>query len=805
MREFEISEKVNGRWLVVKKFEGGMGSVYVVHDEKNYRNILLAAKSFQLQFADVGSPIYQKFFEEAAGWIKLDYHPNVVQAHYVEIIEEQPFVFLEYVDGGSLKERIRAGKLAGDIPTILRLTLQLCDGMIHAGSHGIKVHRDLKPGNCLLTADGQLKISDFGLAKIEEEVTLQPPAESSKQQSSDPDATIVGGNTEDGSGLLVGTPLYMSPEQFSDASTVDTRADVYSFGAVLFEMLSGEPPFTGRSRTEMRHKHERAQVPKLATIPSGIEQIVEACLAKNPANRPRDFTELRQQIAMVHEQLVGPAPDITTGLTYELSQMQPEVDKASTVYVLTEKATSLGNLGLWEDQLRFANDALAVDSNSEQALLAKANALQHLGRLEESLAWFDAALLVNPSSSMVLNNKGTALRQLKRTEEALACYDEAIRVDSTYSSPWLNKTNVFLANGNAEKALDTISRCLELNPLDDRAWNSKGIALETLVRHAEAIEAFDHALRINPLIGEAFSNKAFSLSKLGKRDESMETVNEALRICPNSEKAIGVKATLLEQTGCVDEALRLLNGAINRGKKDLLSLAGMILSRAERDDEAIAYFDEALKNDPRNAESWMWKGIIQGNRGMDRQALGCFDAALRIEPENNQVWERKEQALHRISANSKGMFTTMLRSGGSESPLAKSLFAEILVKADLETAQTNASDFDGIFDRGMLMGGLGLWQEAAKSFDSAVAQRPNCRQAWFYKGLALASSGELRQAAVCFQRAIELGEKTRAEEMASRCRALLEASPASAGAETAPQQAGRASGVLGRILSAFRR
>jgi serine/threonine protein kinase len=218
-----------GRWEILDIKKGGMGVVYIGYDHE-WRQPF-AIKTFQDKIFDRDPAIADRFFNEAYAWVRLDAHPNVVEAQMVAKIEGKPFLFLEYVSSGDLGGWIGTPRLTEDLPQVLRFVIHFCDGMIHILSKGIKAHRDIKPSNCLVTEDKTLKVTDLGLAKIFDDADLEPAGESPpKMPRSDM------GLSRTGKG--VGTLPYMAPEQFDDAKRVDERADIYSFGVMLFEMTT---------------------------------------------------------------------------------------------------------------------------------------------------------------------------------------------------------------------------------------------------------------------------------------------------------------------------------------------------------------------------------------------------------------------------------------------------------------------------------------------------------------------------------------------------------------------------------------
>ena len=153
-------------------------------------------------------------------------HPHIAYCYFVKAIDNIPYIFIEYVEGGNLREWIADGKCI-DIRTSLDTCIQFCKGMELAHSKGMK-HRDIKPENVLMTKEGRVKITDFGLAgKLEKTEGIQSDQKEGQTRVGD----------------IMGTKAYMSPEQWEDPHKVDERADVFSFGVCMWEMLCGRRPY----------------------------------------------------------------------------------------------------------------------------------------------------------------------------------------------------------------------------------------------------------------------------------------------------------------------------------------------------------------------------------------------------------------------------------------------------------------------------------------------------------------------------------------------------------------------------------
>jgi serine/threonine protein kinase len=224
--------KTIGRYRVVKELgKGGMGEVYQAKDRKLERDV--AIKILPEEFAG-DSDRLDRFRREAKVLASLS-HPNIATLYELEESEELHFIVLEMVEGETLADRMKAGPIP--IEESLKLSLQMAEALEMAHEKGI-IHRDLKPANVKITPEGTLKVLDFGLAKtFAEELEDRPyPPESS-------DAITQ-------KGLILGTAAYMSPEQ-AKGKDLDKRTDVWSFGVVLFEMLTGQKLFTGDSPAEI--------------------------------------------------------------------------------------------------------------------------------------------------------------------------------------------------------------------------------------------------------------------------------------------------------------------------------------------------------------------------------------------------------------------------------------------------------------------------------------------------------------------------------------------------------------------------
>jgi serine/threonine protein kinase/Tfp pilus assembly protein PilF len=263
-----IGDIISHYKILEKIGEGGMGVVYKAEDTKLKR---LVALKFLPPEMSLYADAKQRFIREAQAAASLD-HPNIGTIFEINEAQDKIYIAMAFVEGKTLKEKLSSGPL--DIQTAIDIVSQIAAGLKHAHARGL-VHRDIKPGNIMLTEEGQAKILDFGLAKLSWGVDLTRTM------------------------AVMGTPAYMSPEQ-AKGEAVDQRTDIWSLGCVFFEMLAAQPPFSG--------KHEQARLYSILNeppqrisdlrkdLPHQLGMIIQRCLEKNPRDRYQQVAELAEAL-----------------------------------------------------------------------------------------------------------------------------------------------------------------------------------------------------------------------------------------------------------------------------------------------------------------------------------------------------------------------------------------------------------------------------------------------------------------------------------------------------------------------------
>ena len=273
----KIGQIIKERYEIVEILgEGGMAFVYKAKDKQLQRNV--AIKTLKPNYVNQ-EKFVDRFRREAQTAANLN-HPNIVQI-FDWGIEDEPYFVMEYIEGNTLTSIITGNKTVG-LNDILYIGSQVANGLKEAHKHGL-VHRDIKPGNIMITPDGKVKVTDFGIVSL---------------QNEESDITKTG--------AVLGTASYISPEQ-AQGKPVSFESDLYSLGTVLYELITGKPPFTGDSPIATATKHLTDKPEKLSNyrkdIPKALENAILKLLEKRPSDRFKSAEDLRALLLQQRKQI----------------------------------------------------------------------------------------------------------------------------------------------------------------------------------------------------------------------------------------------------------------------------------------------------------------------------------------------------------------------------------------------------------------------------------------------------------------------------------------------------------------------
>ena len=346
---------------------GGMGAVYLVRHTQ-----LKTMRALKLLHPDIEAddPEYRERFIREAQFAARIQHPNIVAVMDVETKSMSGFsyIVMEYVEGHSISQLLKNGPLSETQAVfIIRETAK---ALAYAAESGI-VHRDIKPANIMITNDGHVKLADLGIAKC-----------------SDPTG---GSNTLTVAGTMIGTPAYASPEQCRDARSVDTRADIYSLGATLYEMLTGEAPFSGTNAFDIMAKVVRTNpVPILQLKPEitpKLAALVEKMMQKKPENRPQTMLDLLEELyqfeipdgeqemtPMLQQLIESRAEAVAQERVSEILRSTRKTRKIKTLSTILLTVLLLAVIAFLGFQLLTSDDPEALEALTEEKAEAEARA-----------------------------------------------------------------------------------------------------------------------------------------------------------------------------------------------------------------------------------------------------------------------------------------------------------------------------------------------------------------------------------------------------------------------------------------------
>ena len=481
-----LTDFANTDITVTRLAQGGMGLVAFGPNRLRKDNKVEALKTMRPERLARSPRLRDLFIREALTWCGLWPHSNLLTVRSVAIIDDQPFLELDYADRGSLRDQMQAWRQQGEDHLPLNLAVLLAQ-QIAAGLVALHtpdpdhlrpdplVHRDLKPENILLDQQGYAMITDFGLAKavvVAEAVDLAEAVVGTE-------GATASRAYHTAQGVALGTYAYMPPEQWEDALSAGPPADIYAFGQILAEMFTGARVVEagpGADEVLWRQAHRR-QVPRRlgeldAAVSVELDAVVQACLAKEAGARPTAAAVLTQLQAIAQDQ----------GEDVYQPEVYPTTPDNERIF-WHNWAIAYRNFAMYKEALVRSERAVAVAPQDPEALTVLANTLADLGQIEQALQVYEQALAQVPDSDphlrkMILSNMGAWLGAVHRYAEAESRYAQALVLEPEDAIVWFNRAR------------------------DQSAWAEEEAAAgrkDTAVEHAQlAVHYVQTALRYAP-------------------------------------------------------------------------------------------------------------------------------------------------------------------------------------------------------------------------------------------------------------------------------------------------------------------
>ena len=590
---------------------GGMATVYRAHDLRLQRDVAIKVLS-----AEVASSVNLERFKREISIAAVLQHPHVVPVFDAGGEGELVFYVMPLVLGETLRDRLkREPQLRLD--DVIAIAKDVSSALAHAHGHGI-VHRDIKPEN-ILFSEGSAVVTDFGIARALFGTTT---------------------TTLTDNGVVIGTPTYMSPEQASGGEMVDNRTDIYSLGCVVYEMLAGEPPFSGRTVQAILARQLTERPPSLRivrpSVPAALQGVVEQALAKDPADR---FSSATEFVSALADARTEPAPNETasTERVRKAGQARLVVGAVCVVGALVAAGASwFGARSATPEPNRVVvfpfSELGERDSRGmgEQIALLIGSALEHT----EPLRWLDGISLTGRSPTEASRLRHADAARISR--QAMAQYYLAgtvlsdrdstiviVRLHDAVGDSLLTQESASGAASFAtppQLALRAVTRILarflptngrvDLSYLADRPPGAIADWLlgEREYAHAEYVAALDHmdrALARDSGIGVAALKGAQAAAHLEDYVKARALVGIALRL---------------------DRQLPLRHRALARGMQQFMNGAA---------DSALESFTAARTSDTSWSEPWMWTGetyyhLLPATARLDALAEDAFGRAVQL-------------------------------------------------------------------------------------------------------------------------------------------------------------------------------
>jgi tetratricopeptide (TPR) repeat protein len=601
---------------------GGMGEVYVARDPKLGRKV--AIKLLPVRMSGERDTL-TRFTQEARSASALN-HPNIVTIHEVGATEGTPFIVMEYIEGQDLRTLINGGPLP--VSKVLDIGAQIADGLAAAHERGI-VHRDLKPENIMLTRDGFVKILDFGLAKI-----VAPTSEDSENTLQ---LEMPGTNP----GTILGTVGYMSPEQ-ATGRRLDFRSDQFAFGAILYELVTGDAAFEGETAIDtlsaILHHDPPPVTRATARAPVQLSDLIRRLLAKSADDRYTSTRDLAREIRLLRDRVVAeesgfhqsqpmPVPPksviaviaaivIAAVVTVAVLLARKQIPGPETAPVTAQVPAAKKYLAVmrFKDLTGDATGQLVVDGFAET--------------LTARLAHYPAVQVMRPSASEPeTNDTSKAARDLGANlvlTGSMMRDGERIRVTYTVIDPETKRewrdlvegsvTNLF---GVQDDVADSVARNLDLGQSAGRA-----AALDPTISQRRYLEALGHLRRYD------------KEESLDSAIEILEDLGESPSVQAALARAYLLKYQVTRQPQFAASASKAAERALQADPQslDVNITLGHLSRQTGRSEEAVAAFLRVLSQQPTNADAVLGLAETYAASGDDKRAEESYKRAINLQP-----------------------------------------------------------------------------------------------------------------------------------------------------------------------------
>lgn len=693
---YQAGDKIGGRYQIHEVKMGGMGEVYLCLDLKQDYPVALKTfrKRYLTNYLDLSGRLKKlpnHFVAEITTWIALETHPNIVRCFNLEILEDQPFIVLEWIVGktdraADLRSVLQDGNL--DLQRALDFLIDICRGLAYiAQRRPGMVHRDLKPENVLVSQQDIAKITDFGLAKILQDTELSIPSNYG-EHGAEVNLSRVG--------EIAGTPAYMAPEQWR-GEPLDARADIYAVGCMLFEVITSDRPFSAPTLDELRHKHFYDPIPILGTeIPSPLNDILLRCMAKRREERFKSSQNLLDELSGIYQTLFSKTPRpisiqegftsgdfVNRGVTFAMLkryesalkdfdraiEMEPDsaiafLNRGSTFDDLEEYDRALDDLNraiqldpnyyeaffnrglvfyereIFSKALEDFKRAVQINPSADTAYNSIGNTYNKLDHFDQALTNFSQAIEIDPSNALYLRNRGDLYYFDGHYLEAIADYSDAIRLVPDFAEAYLKRGTAFSHLRMYEKALADLNQAIHLDPESELAWYHRGNTLLKMQQYTHSLPDLTHAIQLNPKYAEAYASRGATYYWMEEYDKAIADTSRAIHLDPTHGRAYFNRGAAYLTTQRFDDAVADLTKSIELDPRYTQAYINRAIAynALGRNDEALEDYSTAIDLDTGSVFAYVNRGTLHANLGKFNGAYNDYKRSIELDPGNSELY-----------------------------------------------------------------------------------------------------------------------------------------------------------------------
>jgi tetratricopeptide (TPR) repeat protein len=734
---------------------GGMGAVLRGRDVDLGRD--LAVKVLLEKHAD-RPEVVRRFIEEAQIGGQLQ-HPGVVPVYDIGRFGGRPFFTMKLVKGLTLAALLaERADASADRPRFLGIALQVAQTLAYAHAKGV-IHRDLKPANIMVGAFGEVQVMDWGLAKVLAEGGLADEESSSREREGPEDVTTIrtarssgsagSAGTQTEAGSLLGTPAYMPPEQANgDIANLDRRADVFGLGAILCEILTGKPPYVGRSSEEVRRKAANGDLAdstaRLDACGADQELIAlpKACLSPEAIDRPKDAQEVADRLSAylngVQERLQTAERERAVAVAREAEQRKRRRVQLALAAALVLLLVGGGAFAFWRnEQAQAGREREARNAEAVAALL---------GQAEEALKADDAAraavVLEAVKKRAAEGGAEKEADRLGRLDADLALLRDLDVVDQ-FRATWSRNgfpDPAVVATWTRE-ALKRFGADPDAMPVDEAAARVSASVvrerivsvLDRLLRHPKPAEVRALLRRVDAdpyrdaVRDAVLANDPAKMVELARQDDALEQP-------PGFVTFLGESPVIP-----IERKRQLLQAAVTRrpGNLHLLMTLGTSYMGNEKEwvDEQVRWHQAAIAAAPANYAAHNNLGVALDEKGQLDDAIACYNKAIALNPKNGLAYLNLGTALR-----GKGQVDEAIACYNKA------------IELDAKDAKAHGALGNALKDKGQV-------EEAIACFRQAIALDPKLAVPHYDLGNALRGKGQVDEAIACYRKAIALDPK----------------------------------------------